>query len=272
MSFKSDDQVLFSLESDVLIETSGIIASYSPLHYHDHFELELVIGGEGKQIFNGQEFPLKKGSFFLCRPIDNHQITGNDIKLRHIKAKDSFLPKWVLNKAYALNNPIVIELNEAEFTSLNELMILAEREQQENEEYASEIIKEICSIAYTIFFRKALIGEGKKQELINRICYFVQHNNRFKEKITLEEIAEYVGYSKSYTSTMFRKCCNRTIQDYIINVRIEYAKGLLLKTDYPITRIIEECGFSSSSSFYMKFVELVGTPPLQYKKNVKTNC
>ena len=89
---------------------------------------------------------------------------------------------------------------------------------------------------------------------------------RFTKKISLDEIANYVGYSKYYTSSIFHKKYGIAIQDLIINLRIEYAKKLILETNYSITEISMESGFSSMSNFYSIFQKMVGCTPLKFKK------
>ena len=52
----------------------------------------------------------------------------------------------------------------------------------------------------------------------------------------------------------------------------EYAKKLILETNYSMTDIIVECGFTSISNFYSKFIDRVGCSPLKFKKiNKKDN-
>ena len=105
--------------------------------------------------------------------------------------------------------------------------------------------------------------------VVSKVIYFLLRNNRFTEKVTLDEIAEYVGYSKFYTSSIFHKQYGTTIQEFIIIQRIEYAKKLILETNYSMTEIIMECGFSSTSNFYSKFVKYVGCSPLKFKQQNK---
>ena len=34
----------------------------SNLHWHDHYELEIVVSGNGTYSVNGEEYPLRRGS------------------------------------------------------------------------------------------------------------------------------------------------------------------------------------------------------------------
>ena len=65
---------------------------------------------------------------------------------------------------------------------------------------------------------------------------------------------------------MFHKQYGMTIQEFIITLRIEYAKKQIIETNSSMTEIIMECGFTSTSNFYSKFVKYVGCSPLQFKK------
>jgi AraC-like DNA-binding protein len=79
----------------------------------------------------------------------------------------------------------------------------------------------LCELIYTYFFRLDKSEETKSESIFaNRIMYFLQHDNHFTQKVTLQEIADYAGYSKFYTSTMFHKLYGITIQQFIINLRI----------------------------------------------------
>ena len=44
---------------------------------------------------------------------------------------------------------------------------------------------------------------------------------------------------------------------------------MISKTDLSMTEIALECGFSSSSNFYLQFTKIVGDSPLQYKKKTE---
>jgi AraC-like DNA-binding protein len=180
------------------------------------------------------------------------------------------MQKWVLKKIYALKNPIVFHLNDEEYVQFINLFDLLNKELVEKHPNNLETTSLLCELIYTYFFRLDKSEETKSESVFaNRIMYFLQHDNHFTQKVTLQEIADYAGYSKFYTSTMFHKLYGITIQQFIINLRIEYAKKLINKTDFSITEIALECGFYSSSNFYLQFTKIVGDSPLQYKKKMK---
>lgn len=261
---------LETYEGEIISETNYMVPGSYGAHYHDHFELEIILSGSGSQVFNNQTFTLNKGDIYVCRPLDVHQIDSNGITIRNVKIKESAMQQWILKRLYAFKNPVVYHLSEEQFNFFLRFFDLIQDELSGNAPHALETVSILAELIYTYFFRLDN-DETNKEETssINRVIYFLQHDNRFVQKVTLQEIADYVGYSKFYTSTMFHKAYGITIQQYIVNLRIEYAKKLINKTDYSITEIALECGFSSSSNFYSQFTKLIGVSPLQYKKQMQ---
>lgn len=243
-----------------------------PLHYHDHYEMELITDGHGSQLFNGANIELKKKDIYLLRPLDYHKIHSDGITIRHVKVIPSVLPKWIIKMVHSLKNPLVINLSDEEFQKFQYLFDLLEEELNKEHEEFLDAKTSILELLFNYFLRLDNTNVLSENQVVTKIIYFIQKGNHFTDKITLDEIAEYVGYSKYYTSSIFHKQYGITIQDFIINQRIEYAKKLILETNYSMTDIIVECGFSSISNFYSKFIDRVGCSPLKFKKiNKKDN-
>lgn len=259
---------LETYEGEVISETNFMVPGSYPIHYHDHFELEIVISGSGQQTFDNQTFSLSKGDIYVCRPLDVHQIDSDGITIRNVKIKESAMQQWILKKLYAFNNPVVYHLSEEQFNHFTYFFDLLQNELKQKASNVLETTSLLCELIYTYFFRLGKADENRDNP-INKVMFFLQHDNHFIQRVTLDEIADYVGYSKFYTSTLFHKTYGITIQQYIVNLRIEYAKKLISKTNLSITEIALECGFSSSSNFYSQFTKLIGMSPLQYKKQVK---
>ena len=47
-------------------------------HWHDYFELELVVNGNGTHHFDGNTFKTKRGSLYIISPIDFHKLEPNE--------------------------------------------------------------------------------------------------------------------------------------------------------------------------------------------------
>lgn len=89
-------------------------------------------------------------------------------------------------------------------------------------------------------------------------------NSHYKEKISVEKIADISGYSTSHFTRLFGELFCMTPVEYINSVRIEMAKNMLKTELFTLTEIAEECGFSNVYYFSKVFKKVVGIPPKKY--------
>ena len=272
MQRKVENRIVMFLDDDIGVgEPNFWPEGDYPLHYHDHYEMEIVISGNGSQLFNGEICNIKEKDMYLLRPLDYHKIYSKGIYIRGFSVKPSVLPKWIVKRLHAMKNPAIIHLKDEDYQKFLNLYDLLYREIHEKHEPFFDTKANLVEIIYSYFLRLDESSSLTQDNAATKVIYYLKKNNRFTEKVTLDEIAEAIGYSKFYTSSAFHKQYGTTIQDYIINQRIEYAKKLMLETNYSMTEIIMECGFSSTSNFYSKFIERVGCSPLKFKKQNKSN-
>jgi AraC-like DNA-binding protein len=88
----------------------------------------------------------------------------------------------------------------------------------------------------------------------------------FRDKVTLQELADYVGMSRTYFSIFFKTHYKEGFSDYLNRKRLECAASLLLKTDLPISAISEDCGFTTVQYFTRTFRRLMGISPGAYRR------
>ena len=264
------DNYLIPLSDDVKVDFREWEAGDYSLHYHDHYEMELVTSGAGSQLFNGDNFKLEKGDIFLLRPLDFHKIHSDGIGFACININPSIVPKWIISKLHTMKQAVVCHLSEEEYNKFICLIEILKREIDGNNNDSLLIKTTTVSLLFSLFL-KQVEGNILDDDVVSKIIYYLQKDYRFTKKISLDEISNYVGYSKYYTSTIFHKKYGMTIQDFIISLKIEYAKKLILETNYSITEIIMESGFSSLSNFYSIFNKIVGCSPLKFKKKNVAN-
>lgn len=88
----------------------------------------------------------------------------------------------------------------------------------------------------------------------------------FRRKVTLQNVADYVGMSRTYFSIFFKTHYKEGFSDYLNKKRLECAAALLAKTTLPISVIAEECGFNTVQYFTSTFKRLMGTSPTVYRR------
>jgi len=94
-------------------------------------------------------------------------------------------------------------------------------------------------------------------------------DEHFQEKITLEDMADYVGLSKYYLSYLFKKEEGTNFVSYINKKRIEKAKEYLRDTNNTVSQIYDLVGFSDQQYFSKTFKKIVGMTVTEYRKNLK---
>lgn len=84
--------------------------------------------------------------------------------------------------------------------------------------------------------------------------------------LTLQEVADVAGISRTYFSSAFKELTGEKYWDYLSRYRIEKAKTLLKETGLSQAEISEKVGYSSEYHFSRKFKEIVGISPNKFRK------
>ena len=82
----------------------------------------------------------------------------------------------------------------------------------------------------------------------------------------MDELAAHVFLSHSGLIWKFKNELNTTPSNYLIILRLQHAKQLLLNYSYNITEISEMCGYQSPYYFTKAFHRHVGMSPTQFRK------
>lgn len=85
------------------------------------------------------------------------------------------------------------------------------------------------------------------------------------EDISLEVIADKVGLTPSYFSTLFKNTTSMKFMDYVIKLRMEEARRLLVTTRKPIAEIAEMVGYYDVRAFSKRFKKETGIIPSEFR-------
>lgn len=100
---------------------------------------------------------------------------------------------------------------------------------------------------------------------IQLCCEYI--NNHPEEKLTLEYLANRVGYSVYHLSRKFRQEMGCTLVEYMQDIKIQRAQFLLRTTENTVEDIASQLHFGSSGYFTSVFHKKTGMPPSEYRKN-----
>lgn len=91
--------------------------------------------------------------------------------------------------------------------------------------------------------------------------------NHYYLPFDVTELADDVGYSADYLSSLFKQSTGISIVRYTNRLRIKTAKTLLSNYDITIKEAAFSCGFSDEKYFMKVFKQLEGITPSQYKNS-----
>ncbi len=108
------------------------------------------------------------------------------------------------------------------------------------------------------------VSDTRHSDTMEKAMRYIRQ--KFALHLTLEDVAQFVGYSPAYFSRIFREDTGMTFKEYLNELRIERAKSLLLTTELSVTEISSMLGCSDQSYFCKIFRRATGVSPDKYRK------
>ena len=123
-------------------------------------------------------------------------------------------------------------------------------------------------IEYTIKTMEDYIDRNEEvTDPVEKTIKYINHH--ISDEISMNDIAENVHLNADYLTRIFKKECGVSINRYIINLKMEIAKKLLVETDKPIGEISMAVGYFNYSSFNKIFTKNEMMSPQEYKRLYK---
>ena len=105
------------------------------------------------------------------------------------------------------------------------------------------------------------------KEPVNKVYAYLY--NHFKEKVTLEEIAEYVNQNPTALCRYFKQRTDKSIFQCLAEIRIEHACKLLTYSKMNVSQVAYESGYNSVTHFIAQFEKIIQWTPSEYRMQIK---
>ncbi|GAA4236818.1 AraC family transcriptional regulator [Postechiella marina] len=255
---------------------------------NNFFELVLIQDGEGTQCINYNDYHYTKNSIFLLPPLKCHSFTiEKPTRFVFLKFTDTFFKnanrinidrnEWFKEASYILSNynqlPGDIIKNEIDRSHLTSLvtMIL-----QESRNYVDNSINLVTSLMTSVL--ELLIRNIKKSsyyevpnhsndDRITKMLTYINENIDKTELLKVENLANVFMMSSTYVSEFFKKQVNMSLREYIIKAKLKLVEIRLLNSDFTLTQIADELGFTDVSHLSKTFKRYAGTSIREFKNN-----
>ena len=271
------------LENGIRVIIQECYPKRFPLHCHKC--VEIIASPENAEYkqsalirVNQSLFPLYPGDILFIWPGELHEVIDTDGHTPMAVQYNSYLIHEVDEFA-----PYINSFRSFQYISKKELPELADAltlplkkmaEIQRTKEHLHETKCTICLLEMFIDFaeylRKHNIGTMnrprivKTMDKINDACGYMIAN--CQQELTLEAVANHVGFNSGYFSRMFKKVTGYNFIEYLTLQRVNAAQLLLIDSDMNITEVAYAAGFKSISSFNRVFKQLQGCSPRDYRK------
>lgn len=116
-------------------------------------------------------------------------------------------------------------------------------------------------------YRYSISGTLNSSATVSQIMDYIKNN--YDKPLTNEMLSDMSGYHEYHLNRLFMKHVGTSVHKYILNIRINEAKKLLLTTEQSLTNIAEKVGFNSNTHFSSYFKQVIGISPLEFRKQFK---
>jgi len=99
---------------------------------------------------------------------------------------------------------------------------------------------------------------------LHQLTHYIYMNS--SNKLTLDEVADTVFYSKFYISHFIKKAYGLSFQETLCLSRVTISERLLIGTDFTMDNIAAMTGFSTRNQYCQQFKKWHGITPSHYRK------
>lgn len=240
--------------------TSGVCCH---LHWHESLEILNCTEGSGVVIIDSHPIKMEKGATIVINSGYSHAIFSDEnVAYNCFIIGDVFLKEVVGLPDICTFAPLIYD----DVLSMHLNTCLKEFEEKNNG-FELAVKANILS-ALSVIYRFSDKSHPKTDDTyIKQAIKFIRKN--FSEDISLDDIADAVGLSKSYFMHKFKTYTGCTANEFLRHTRCSHAKHLLTQSDASISEIAMRCGFSDISYFTKVFKKEIGILPSKYKsKNI----
>ncbi len=250
-------------------------------HYHDEYELHLIVATAGKAFVGDWIGQFQPGHLVLTGPRLPHNWISLDLPEGGVAERDLVIqfghdPLAQAGAAIPELATVLPMLERArhgiEFFGLSDSAAQQFRriKAARGLERFATFCELLAALARCTDYR--LLSNVQLQSTDDDDS--IDHINRIVNRITDDlsqaptaaQLAEELQMSESRFSRFFRKATGNNYTDFVNRVRINRACQLLMDTDRLVTHICYEVGFNNVANFNRRFLESKGMTPSEFRR------
>lgn len=232
---------------------------------YDSFLILYTYEGKGRLEYEGKTWHLGKneGFFIDCKKPHLYSSDGccwiHSVFHLNGAAVSNLFEHFLKNGSIVFSQPI----NGPYHTNLERLLTIYGTAFPYRDWQASDCI----STLLTELLVSSLNTADKSAAVPENMQYLIHYMEKnYTAPLTLDFLAHFSGISRSHLTREFKKYTGFAPNDYLIGLRIEQARQLLLKTNLPANKIAYMVGIQDINNFTNLFKKKTGLTPGKYRK------
>jgi len=253
-------------------------------HYHEEYELHLIVATRGKVFVGDYIGQFEPGHLVLTGPRLPHNWISTDVPPEGVALRDVVLqfPDAPLRQAAALIPELaeVLPLLERARHGI-EFFGLSERARQrfqrvknshglqrfaEFSEFLGELVRCNDYRLLSTVQLQSFDDDADLARISGIVDYLTAH---YSEDFSMVDLCTRVGMSESSFSRYFRRATGNTFTDFVNRLRINKACQLLMETDRYITNVCYDVGFNNVANFNRRFLQIKGQTPKEFRRQAE---
>lgn len=260
-------------------------------NYHDYLEIVYFLEGSGTCLCGDKEYKIDKGDIFIFNDVELHTMYADKMM---VFIAVYFLPELIYKpgdtpynldylkpfyyRSELFNNKIPAGTDTT--SKIYEALIELYRTFKDQDSFfrlaSVTYLQEILlSLLYYYSKNKAIIDsttdyDKNLQDIEKLKNTFILIMNNYRKNITLKEAAASAHMSPHYFCRFFKKVTGNTFKEYLLKIKIDKAKELLLKCNHSVTDIAYDVGFENLSYFCRTFKKFTKLNPMDFRMMVSS--
>ena len=254
-------------ESNDKLEIHHQKAHHHPPHLHKAIECVFVTQGSLAIGIGPELYEMKEGDFAVVFPdlIHHYQIFDKQgCCAVYLYINPSLVPTYLeILQQQCPNTPVISKKHVDEDILYSLKSLFRQRHSKTTlllQQAFAQIILARCLPQFELIDRSVLA----KNDIVYQAVSYLAAN--FRNPISLTSMATDLGYSPYTLSRVFSGTFHKNFNQYLNEIRLEYACSLLLYTNQTITDIYMNAGFESQRTFNRVFLEEYHMSPREYRK------
>ena len=246
-------------------------------YWHQSIELIYVLSGSAQVQSRNAQYNLHEDDIIIINMFDVHAVSGNQCEVLSLKINISALDPEISHFSQnRFNCNSSIEADKTKFIPLKQLIALIVKSNvnpEDNIELLNKsYIYKLLYILTTNFKVEDTTNSKNANNNLDRIKNIINYiNENYREKISLNNLADTFYLSTPYISKIFKEFIGLSFSDYLTEIRLSSAVKDLANPNSKIEYIAEKNGFSNTRSFVAAFKNKYNYLPSKYCKKTDTN-